>query len=245
MEQAVYKNVRYNSIEEQVSFLEKKLKGVEASDKLSETQRQEILKFASSCMASELSHKRVGKYITSLEMFASILKKPFKDADRCDLENLWKEILLRKKPDTNERYSPETLRDFKIAIKKYYKIAEGNSEVYPEKVRFIKCTKTKDSQQDTLPELLKPEHIEGLLEKSENLMWKAYIAVSWETGMRLGEIVTLRIKDVTIEDSSIRIRCKGKTGSREFPFLVECYNSLVNWIHHHPYRDDPDSLLVN
>ncbi len=220
--EATNRTIRYGNPEEQIKQYRNKIEVIKNSLKLAQEQKDEVLGFANSCIAEQITPRRVCKYMTHLELFAQKLNKPFKTASKEDLENLWNQILL----ESQGRWSPCTLNDFKVTIKKFYKTTEGDGEEYPRKVRFIKCSGVKPHLKTTPDELLQPDDIEKMIQSTNNLMWRAFISLLWDSGMRLYEQNSLRIKDVTITDSGVRVRCHGKTGSREYPLLVECYGYL-------------------
>ncbi|MFA5077788.1 MAG: hypothetical protein WC488_05175, partial [Candidatus Micrarchaeia archaeon] len=71
---------------------------------------------------------------------------------------------------------------------------------------------------------------------------RALVAVLWEAGGRIGEVGTLRIKDVVFEKLGTRLQFFGKTGHR--PVLVIISTPyLLEWLSAHPGRDAPDAPL--
>jgi site-specific recombinase XerD len=71
---------------------------------------------------------------------------------------------------------------------------------------------------------------------------RALIAVLYESGCRVGEIVNLKNRDVVRTDYGFRITVEGKTGRRTIP-LVESAPYLLEWAEVHPRGDDPDAPL--
>ncbi|WP_196890107.1 site-specific tyrosine recombinase/integron integrase [Aureivirga sp. CE67] len=89
------------------------------------------------------------------------------------------------------------------AIKFYYeKVLGGKQTTY-----FIERPRKSRS----LPEVLSETEIIKLLKGIQNLKHKAIVSLLYSTGMRLGELLSLRIKDVDFEKNRIHIKnAKGK-----------------------------------
>jgi len=68
------------------------------------------------------------------------------------------------------------------------------------------------------------------------------VSVLWESGARVGEILTLRIKHVEFDKYGAVAIAHGKTGSRRIR-LVSCVPHLSSWLAHHPNASNRDSPL--
>ncbi|MEM2751143.1 MAG: tyrosine-type recombinase/integrase, partial [Nitrososphaerales archaeon] len=137
-------------------------------------------------------------------------------------------------------YSPFTKHDYKVVLKKFYKWLCGGEE-YPEQVKWIKTTlKMKD---ELLPEdLLTEDEVMKLVDKADSLRDKAFIITLYESGARIGELDSLRIKDVVFEENYARLMLEGKTGSRRV-IVVASTPYLQAWIQSHPLKNNPDAPL--
>lgn len=71
---------------------------------------------------------------------------------------------------------------------------------------------------------------------------RALIAVMYESGCRVSEIVNLKNKDVVKTDYGFKITVEGKTGRRTVP-LIESAPYLLEWAEVHPRGDDPEAPL--
>jgi site-specific recombinase XerD len=71
---------------------------------------------------------------------------------------------------------------------------------------------------------------------------RALIAVLYESGCRVGEIVNLKNKDCVATDYGFKIIVHGKTGRREIP-LVDSARYLLEWANAHPRPNDPEAPL--
>lgn len=111
--------------------------------------------------------------------------------------------------------SEETKRDVKAVVKQFYKHLLGDDEFYPSPVRWIKTAARKTSK--TLPEILSEDEVKRMIDVTKNVRDKAIIAILYDSGIRVGELLNLRLKDVELETEPAHITVKGKTGMRRIP----------------------------
>ena len=71
---------------------------------------------------------------------------------------------------------------------------------------------------------------------------KALFAVHNEAGTRIGEILTLKIKHVQLDQYGANLLVDGKTGSRKIRIVLSV-PYLTKWINVHPMKDDPEAPL--
>lgn len=81
-----------------------------------------------------------------------------------------------------------------------------------------------------------------MIDVTDNLRDKAFISILYESACRIGEILNLKIKDVTIDQYGCVIMVDGKTGMRRIR-LIESSPDLVMWINNHPKKQDRDAPL--
>jgi len=205
----------------------------DSANPLGERNAQLILKFSHHLSARSLSAGRIARYVQELRKLGELLGKPFDEATRADIEDLVAK--LERLP-----LSARTKRDHKAALKLFYRWLRGADE-YPEEVRWIKTTlKLKDF---LLPEdLLTEEDVKKLVEAASNPRDKAFIMTLYESGARIGELGSLRIRDVRFEEGYAALMLRGKTGARRV-IVVASVPYLANWLQNHPLRRDPDSPL--
>jgi site-specific recombinase XerD len=193
-----------------------------------------ISRFAEHCTARGLGKARIVKYLGHLRRIAEWLGKDLEGATRQDIERLVYRI------ETSE-YSPWTKMDYKVIIKRFYKWLLGKDEEYPPEVKWIKTTmKEKDR---LLPEeLLTEGEIKRFVSAGTNPRDRAFLMTLYESGGRIGEVGSLRIRDIEFKRGYASIMLQGKTGARRVPVMASVpYLSM--WLEHHPLRDDPNAPL--
>ncbi len=111
--------------------------------------------------------------------------------------------------------APRTVRDVKTNVKFFYKHALGNDEFYPKQVSWFRAAKPRNP---VLPEdLLTEDDVRRMLDACRNARDRAIIAVLYDSGVRVGELESIRKKDVDLAGNPAHITVNGKTGMRRIP----------------------------
>lgn len=193
-----------------------------------------IEKFLDNCIAEGLGEARIKKYRFILINLSKMLGKDFDKATKDDIQALVIKI-------EKSSYADWTKSDYKVTIKKFYKWLKGNSEFYPDEVRWIKA-KLKNHKKKLPEELLTEDDIKKLIEASTNIRDKALISVLYESGCRIGEILGLKLKHVKFDQYGAVLMVSGKTGDRRVR-LVNAVPHLSLWVQNHPEKDNSDAYL--
>ncbi|MCK4444440.1 MAG: tyrosine-type recombinase/integrase, partial [Thermoplasmata archaeon] len=191
------------------------------------------IEFERFCRANGIGNARTVRYLHDLSKLAVSLRKSLEKATKKDIEDVVGKM-------ESSDYSPRTKLDFKASVKRFYKWLDGGEE-YPISVRWIRTGARKNN--DTLPEdLLTEDEVKKIIEACQNSRDRAIVAVLWESGCRIGELLNLRIRHVSFEENLTRIAVHGKTGARRMP-LIDSTPYLAEWLENHPMRDKRGSPL--
>ncbi len=201
---------------------------------MSKANRTKIMEFYESCVADGLTPIRVLRLLQMMKRIGVELKKPFVSVTRHDVQKLLVQIEKRD-------YSDWTKHDYRVALKKFYKWLRG-AETYPPEVSWI--TTTVRNNHRLLPEqLLTEDDVKKLALATDNTRDRALIMLLYEGGLRVGELLSLRIKHVAFDDYGAQITVTGKTGMRRVR-IVASSPLLRQWIEEfHPQRENPDAPL--
>ena len=90
--------------------------------------------------------------------------------------------------------------------------------------------------------MLTEDDIKKLINEADNSRDKAFVAVLYETGCRIGEISELKIKNISFDDIGARLSINGKTGPRRIR-IISSVPYLTEWINMHPMKDDMNSWV--
>jgi len=216
---------RYNRL------IENALRRVRNSDFPKEN-KQKILEFYRECIVRGYSKARIIKYIETLYSIAKLLEKPFSKARKEDIVELVRKI-------EEKGYSEWTKHDFKVILRIFFKWLR-KTEDFPEEVRWIKVTAKRGIK---LPEeLLTKEEIMKLVCAADHIRDKAFILTLYESGCRIGELLTLQIKHVQFDEYGAVLLVNGKTGWRRVRVIMSA-PKLYQWIENHPLKADPNAPL--
>jgi integrase/ribosomal protein L40E len=136
-------------------------------------------------------------------------------------------------------YTTHTKQDYKVVIKRFWKWLNGD-ENCPDSVRWIKIGSFRSRK---LPEeLLTEDEVKRAAEAAFNLRDKALVLVLYESGVRVGELLTLKLKNVQMDQYGAVLIVNGKTGMRRVRIIASS-PALAQWISSHPEKDNPDAWL--
>lgn len=130
----------------------------------------------------------------------------------------------------------------RTAIKAFFKWHLGGGEEYPPAVKWIKTTYPNSKRK--LPEDLPTrEEIKALIDAALNPRDRALISLLADGGLRIGEALTLRLKDWHADRlGGFVIVNEGKTGARRVR-LIDSVPHIAAWAAAHPFRGDREAPL--
>ena len=183
-------------------------------------------------LASGLSYARASAYIDTFMTFGRYVKKSFEDVSREDVERFFEWM-------KESGYSESTISSTKWRLKRFYKWLLGEDERYPEQVSWLRPNNVKNR----LPrEILSIEEVKAMANAAENIRDKALVLTLYESGLRAGEFLDLKIRDVEIDQYGVILRVSGKTGDRRIR-IISAAPALLEWLNHHPRKGDPEARV--
>jgi integrase len=201
--------------------------------KISATNRQLILRFHEKSVADGLSAPRLVRYIHILSKLAEKLQKPFTGARQDDIIRLVAQI-------ESQPLADWTKQSYKVVLRKFYKWLKHTKD-YPEEVSWIKVPSR--IRNNFLPsELLTEDEVKRLASVAKTPRNRALVLVLYESGCRIGELLSLRIRNVEFDNHGAVLIVTGKTGMRRVRVIMSS-PSIADWLNVHPRRDDPDFPL--
>ncbi|MEM0195771.1 MAG: tyrosine-type recombinase/integrase, partial [Thermoplasmatales archaeon] len=136
---------------------------------------------------------------------------------------------------TKRFYSPRTIKDFKHAIKMFYKWM-GKNDV----VSWISLSNGKERRESE--DLITEEEVEKLVKNAKNSRDRALIYLLYDSGCRIGELLNLKNKDVPPpDDYGLIISVFGKTGSRKVRVIGNSVAYVREWQNSHPDKNNPNA----
>ena len=195
---------------------------------------RDITSFSEVKLAKGVSPGRAAKIIHCLRLLAKRLRKPFREATKDDL------IALVGNLERSD-YAEHTKYDLKVMLKMFYKWRKGNDEYAPPEIAWLK--KSKKNLDHKLPEdLLTEDEVLRMTEAAINPRDKTLILVLYETGCRIGELLSLQMKNVNFDQYGAVLRVSGKTGDRRVR-IISSAPVLASWLNAHPQVKNPEAWL--
>ena len=160
------------------------------------------------------SPKTIKAYLLCIELY---LKHKKVDFCKLDEENIKNFLLLLKEKDK----SPQTINLYLNAIKFFYNQV---LKIYKRiDLKFAKRNKS-------LPIVLSREEINKIIENITNTKHKLMVMVSYGSGLRVSEVVNLKVKDVNIDELLIHIKGAKGMKDRITVFPEKILNEIKNAI---------------
>ena len=141
------------------------------------------------------SFKTIKTYLSCLREYFDFKKINF---EKIDEENI-KQFLLNKQ---SKNYSSQTVNLYLNAIKFFYReVLKIHQKIT---LKFAKRSKK-------LPIVLSREEIRNIIDAIRNPKHKLIISLAYGAGLRISEVVNLKVKDINLEELTIHLKnAKGK-----------------------------------
>ncbi len=125
-------------------------------------------------------------------------------------------------------------------LKCFFRWLRG-ADTYPPEVSWLRSTLKKQSRK--LPDdMLTQAEVARLISAAKSERDRALVSVLYESGCRVGEILSLRVKHVQRHPHGFQITVAGSKGSRRL-LLVASTPYVTAWLNVHPRANDPDATL--
>jgi len=92
------------------------------------------------------------------------------------------------------------------------------------------------------PEFLEEWEVKVMLKACLDPYERALVSLLYDSGCRLGELRSLKVRAVLFDEHGARVQLNGKTGPRTIR-LCTSVPALQELLNHHPLRDDPEAPL--
>jgi len=211
--------------------LESELRKLDRSD-IIEKNKQLILDFRKQLIAEGISIGRQAKVIHILLTLSKNIKKTFDTLNKDDVVNLVGFI-------ETQKWTAWTKHDYKVILKSFFKWLKDSKD-YPEEAAWIKSPCPKNSL--LANQILTEEEVKRMVEVATNPRDKAFIFVLYESGCRIGELVTIRMKDVEFDEYGAFLNVTGKTGPRRVR-IIKSVPLLTVWLNCHKDSKNPNTPL--
>ena len=172
--------------------------------------KKAILDFIDDLTLDNLSIHRQYYYITRLKVLGRIMGDSFLHPTKQDIKTA---VLKLKASKTrrNGNYADSTMNGIYMTLKKFYRSYDDGK--YKESVGWLKLN-WNPAKEKKPEDIISDEELNKLLSACRNDRDRALISMLYDSGCRIGELLTLRVKDLEFDYYGLRLTVKGKTGVR-------------------------------
>ncbi len=193
-----------------------------------------VQEFAEDLLASGVSELRVYSYMVCLKRILSINPEKVEEWGKRDVRSVVNRLQLECR---EEKISENYLLEVKKTLKKFFK--------WMGKEESVSWFTTGGRKSNVSPhDLITEEEFNAMMNACMNSRDRALISLLYETGARVGEIGSMRVKDVSFDDHGAVVWLpKSKTVKRRLR-VVYSARYLSEWLSDHPTKDPERELWV-
>ncbi len=192
---------------------------------------------------SEISLSRVYILYSQMRFISRIMKDKLQNPSDDDVKDLVERINNHKVVKGNRK--PEdatdvTKRNIKATARQFFNWL--NDDTPPKYLKLIRTNSKLSRQKEK--EIISPELHQRMIDACENVRDKAILSILYDSGVRAGELLNRKIKDLEFEDYGLILRVRsGKTGYRQVIVVGESPVYLRQWLDVHPDRNNANAPL--
>lgn len=168
---------------------------------------------------------------SSLRDFGCFVKKPFNKVKKQDVENYLLYLI-----EKGRKKSTITIRT--ILLKSFFRWLYGIKE--PDVIKGIVPKKYKTTVNESA--LFTKEEVKAMIQQADSTRDKAIVSTLYDSACRIEELLTIKIKNILVDQYGIKIEVNGKTGKRSIR-LVDSVPYLQQWLNCHKFNQDSEAPL--
>lgn len=180
------------------------------------------------------SFHRLYFHCNNLRSFALGMNGKFLDPTQDD-------IIQGLKKQKDRDLSEWTIEGYKSSIKKFYTWLGKKEAISLEALKYKNTKKVNYKRKSDFN--ITYDQVDLLIRGCDNSRDKAIISLLFDSGIRIGELITLKIKDIQIDESGLRAHVSGKTGERHILTVGDSVGYVKEWRNVHPDQFNPEAWL--
>jgi integrase/recombinase XerD len=144
----------------------------------------------------------------------------------------------------SDKLSQGSINTYIQLLKRFFKYLHNTGKDSPEVLRKAGLRSRHEEFKLTSADLPTEEEIQAMIDATPNPLYKAIIAVAYDSGMRISDILDIKIRDLIITYNEVRIRFYIRKLKK--PLLYGMGSSvgyLMNWYNCHPTKEPNDPLF--
>ena len=194
--------------------------------KVPQEEREKIIEFVNEIKITGITQHRELFYLVRLRVIYNHLKNKFLKPDKKDIIDMVLEL--------KEKYTDKTMGDYENVMKRFYRWLYGS---LPD---FINIKFNHKASHDKKVDLITRADMEEMIGACNNTRDKALISLLYDSGCRIGEILTLRMSDIIFDEYGVILHVHGKTGNRSVRIVGDSISYLKDYL---KSKDDKDLYL--
>ena len=194
--------------------------------KVPQEEREKIIEFVNEIKITGITQHRELFYLVRLRVIYNHLKNKFLKPDKKDIIDMVLEL--------KEKYTDKTMEDYENVMKRFYRWLYGS---LPD---FINIKFNHKASHDKKVDLITRADMDEMIGACNNTRDKALISLLYDSGCRIGEILTLRMSDIIFDEYGVILHVHGKTGNRSVRIVGDSISYLKDYL---KSKDDKDLYL--
>ena len=220
---------------EEEKLIENRIKGILNSPELSPEQTKTMKGFDAYLIALGYPLQTRQAYAYFMRDLARVIKKPFEQADRKDVEEFLK---------TKVEFSRMTQFKHRVYMKSFYKKLFNCEEGYPENVKWIK--RNKPDVRKNPHDMITEAEYEKLMEACKSPRDRCFLAMLMDLGLRSGELLRITLGHIKFYDDYVSIWIQTSKTFQGEVFATKCVRQLTTWMEAHPDKGNKNApLFIN
>ena len=189
---------------------ERMIKAIASDPNIPEENKKLAFDYTDFMRAKGLTERSVHRNLYCFATFLKVVGQ--KDVLKLKKEDVTRAVAAIERTD----YSAKTKQSILVVIKTLFKHFLGDDDFYPEQVRWIRTTMKSSNR--VLPEdILTEKDVLKMIDVANTPRDRALISLLYDSGIRIGELLEMKTKDVDLNTEPVHIRVNGKTGMRKVP----------------------------
>ena len=178
-------------------------------------------------------------YVSDLRKFMGVCSKPWREVNKYDIDTFVDQ-------QQKDGLKPATVKRRSAALKTFFDFLAEESDDYSW-VNPVRMKRHGGKQEQRLPRDLSDEAVEKLWVVISRLRDRAWFALMLRAGLRVGEVVSLKLEDIlrpAREKEPARLRAYGKGRKERLVLLTgDAYAVLQAWLQERPKSEHPHVFL--
>jgi integrase len=128
--------------------------------------------------------------------------------------------------------------------KRFFKYLYATGRDSPKVLRDADLRQKQAAFKLTSTDLPTEEEIQALIEATPNPLYRAIIAVAYDSGMRINDVLDLKVKDLIVSENEVRLRFYIRKARKHLLYgMGSSVGYLMNWYNLHPTKKPEDHLF--